>query len=76
MLNRQEVVLFERIRRIRRHGLIRGSVSLEEGFEVSIAHARFGSLSLAADQDVVLKYFPSTTPAMPATMLPGTMIMD
>jgi hypothetical protein len=34
MLSHQGVILFEKIRRIRRCGLVRGNVSLELGFDV------------------------------------------
>jgi hypothetical protein len=35
MLSHQGVVLFERIRRIRKCGLVEGNVLLEVGFEIS-----------------------------------------
>jgi hypothetical protein len=39
MLSHQRTELFERITRIRRYGLVRGSVSLIMGFEVSKANS-------------------------------------
>jgi hypothetical protein len=38
MFSHQGVELFERVRKMRRHGLVGGSVSLRVGFEVSEAH--------------------------------------
>jgi hypothetical protein len=58
------VALFERIRRIRRCGLVGGSVSLRVGFEVSEAQAK-PKETLPVEQDVALNYFSST---MSATM--------
>jgi hypothetical protein len=40
MLSQQETNLFERIRRIRRRGLVGKSISLGINFEISKAHAR------------------------------------
>ena len=40
MLSHWGVALFERIRRVRRRGLVGGSVSLRVNFDVSKAHAR------------------------------------
>lgn len=48
MLSHQEVELFERITRIKRCGLVGETMSLEVGFKVSKAHARFSfSLSVS-----------------------------
>jgi hypothetical protein len=41
MLGHQGVALFERIRRLRRCGLVEGSLSLGVVFEVSKAHAKW-----------------------------------
>ena len=71
--------LFERIRRIRRRGLVGVGVALLEemghwGFETSNDHTRFSlTLSTSLDQDVALRSCPS---AMGDTMLPAMMIMD
>ena len=56
MLINQGVELFERIRRIRRYGLVGGSVSLQVGFKVSKAHARpiLCLLAIHINQDVTL----------------------
>ena len=52
MHGHQGVTLFERIKRIKRCGLIGGSVSLREGFEVSKDHAKpTVSFSPFIDQD-------------------------
>ena len=40
VLSQQRMALFERIKRIRRCGLVGGNVSTEVGFEVSKAHAK------------------------------------
>ena len=40
MLSHQGVALFEKSKRIRRYGLVGGSVSLGVGVEVSKAHAK------------------------------------
>lgn len=58
------VELFEGIRRIRRCGLVRESVSLGAGFEVRIPW-QVQSFPLSADQDAVLSYCSS---AMSAAM--------
>ena len=51
------VELFERIRRIGRYGLVRGSMSLGiNGIEVSQSHASPLFLFLSADQDIALSY--------------------
>jgi hypothetical protein len=73
MLSHQGVALFERIRRIRRCGLVGGSVSL--GFEFFKAHARSrGCLSLPVMfAAVAVNYFSS---ALPVTILSTMMIMD
>jgi hypothetical protein len=75
MLSHQRVALFEKIRRIRRHSLVGGNVSLGVGFEVSKAHAK-PRVSLPLDENVALNYFSSTMSAKPAAMLPTMMIMD
>ena len=77
MLSYQELALFERIKRIRRCGLIGGIVALGVGvgwrwsFEVSKAHAR-PSLShlLPLDQDVEFLLLLQRHVCLCATMLP------
>ena len=56
MLSHQGVKLFDRIRRVRRHGLLGGSMSLGVGFELSKAHTGPGFFLslLPANQDVKL----------------------
>jgi hypothetical protein len=73
------VKLFDRMRRIKRYGLVGGSVSQMMGFEVSKACVRpRPSPTLPPpylqpmDMRVAFNYFSST---MPATILPITMIM-
>jgi hypothetical protein len=69
--------------RIRKCGLVGGSVSLGEGFKVSKAYEKprvclsvsvSVSLSLPMDQDIVLRYCSSI--CLHATMFPDMMIMD
>ena len=55
MLSHQGVALFEKIKRIRRCGLVGGSVSLGVGFEISKAHAK-PRVSLLMDLSVALSY--------------------
>lgn len=74
MLSHQGVVLFKRIRRIRRYGLVGVSVSLGLYFLVSKAHARSSPLSLPVDKDMTLIYCPSV--CLHANMLPIMMKMD
>ena len=51
------MALFARIRRIKRGGLVGGSVSLGMDFEISKAHTKTRvSLSLPTDQGVVFSY--------------------
>lgn len=73
MLHHQGVELFDRIRKVRRSGLIGRSVSLVVGLEVSKAQP--GSVSwppaLPASHNVALKDFPSTMRAKPAEILPS-----
>jgi hypothetical protein len=52
--------------KIRRWGLVEGSVLLEVGFEVSKAQASPASPLLNVDQDVGLNNFSSIMPAMPS----------
>ena len=54
MLSHQGVELFDRIRRIRRCGLVGGNVSLGVGFEVSKTCVRPSLCLLLTDQDVAL----------------------
>jgi hypothetical protein len=61
MLSHEEVALFERIRRIRRCGLVGVDVALKE-----VCHWRW-AFSLPTDQDVALSYCFRTTCA---TVLP------
>jgi hypothetical protein len=60
MLSHQGVILFERIRRMRRCGLVGVGVAFlgEVGFEASKAHSNplFPSTSLPKDQDVSPSY--------------------
>ena len=56
-------MLFEEIRRIKRCGLVGGSLSLWVSFEVSNASARPECVSLPADEDVALGYCSGTMPA-------------
>lgn len=58
-INHQETELFERIRKC---GLVGGSVSLGVGFEVSQAPDRLSvfPLPLLVDEDVAHSYFSST----------------
>ena len=65
----QGVVLFERIRRC---GLVAGSMPLEMGLKVVKAHAR-PSVTLFSDQGIVLSYFPA--PCWPAAMFPTMMMI-
>jgi hypothetical protein len=58
MLSHQGVELFDRIRRIRRCGLVGGNMSLRVGFEVS--NAQDQSCSLPVGWDITLIYFSST----------------
>ena len=51
MFSHQGVELFERVRKMRRHGLVGGSVSLGVGFEVSEALVK-PSLSLSLCQQI------------------------
>ena len=66
-------MLFERIRRIGRCGLVGGSVSLEVGFEVSDALGKATSLSWSIDQVGALSNCSNTTCE---TMHPTVMIGD
>ena len=82
MLSNQEIELFERIRRIRRCGLVAGNISLGLGSKVSKAHARprlvFPSLvsfffSLPVNQDIVVSYCSSA--CLYAVKFPTVMIL-
>ena len=65
--------IFERIRRIKRCGLVRENVSLGVGFDVSKSHLRPRlSLSLLTDHNVSLSYCSST--CLSAAMLPTTIV--
>lgn len=70
MLSLQGGILFERMIRSKRCGLV--GVPQRVGFEVSKVHDSTGSLPLLVDQDVAW-YFAST---MPAAMHSAVMIMD
>jgi len=61
MLGHQGMELFERIIRIRRCGLVGGSVSLEVDFEVSEAHERPTSPSLSL---LIRMYLSAIPPAL------------
>jgi hypothetical protein len=74
MLSCQQVALFERLRWIRRCGLVGRNVSLGMGFELSKAHAKPRVSLSVMDQKVALSYCPSA--CLQAAMLPATMIMD
>ena len=77
MLDLQGVELFDRIRRIRRCGLVGGSVSLGGrgvGFEVSEAYCQPRVfLFQSMDHDIVLSYCSSL--CLPAAMLPAMIII-
>ena len=74
MFSHQGVELFERIRRIRKYGLIGGNVVSGSGFEVLKAQAGVFPSLLSVDQGVK---FSAPGPCLPHTdILPAMMTMN